>query len=41
MDPSYTQLTKEERYHLPTIRRQKKSLRDIAQDMGRSHTIGE
>lgn len=38
MKPSYTQLTKEERYHLYTMRKQNKSLRDIAKGMGRSHT---
>lgn len=38
MKPSYTQLTKEERYHLYTMRKQNKPLRDIAKGMGRSHT---
>lgn len=38
MKPSYTQLTEAERYHLYTMRKQNRSLRDIAKGMGRSHT---
>ena len=38
MKPSDTQLTKEERYHLYTMRKPHLSLRDSATGMGRSHT---
>ena len=38
MKREYTQLTKEERYHLYTMRNQHLSFREIAKGMGRSHT---
>ncbi len=38
MNSSYIQLTSEERYHIYTLKKQGKSLREIDKGMGRSHT---